>query len=112
MTNTITLQSSNFGSNEFTLIGDTCGGPPTNIEWRRNGVLFSDSSTVIITTIANPNNNQDGRVNCRYRSTAAITAEWPGVYEYSASNIAMSSAVRDSFTIEGKVCMKIAITKH
>ena len=104
MTNTVSLQSSNFGSSpEFTLVGNTSGGPPTNIQWRRNDVLLGTGSRSTIATVANPNNDQDGRENCRYHSTAAITAEWPGVYEYSARNRAMSSAVRDTFTIEGKV---------
>ena len=105
MTNTVTLQSSpNFGSNPlFTLVGDTSGGPPTGVQWRRNGRLFSTGTMSRITTVVNPNNDQEGRENCRYRSMATINAVWPGRYEYTASNRATPGGVSDSFTIEGKV---------
>ena len=103
-TNIVTLQSSSFESNPptFTLVGDTSGGPPTISIWRRNGEELSDSNSYSISIEANPNDDQDGRVNARYRSTLVVTGMLPGVYEYQVGNKATSGDVRDSLNIEGK----------
>ena len=100
--NEITLQSPNFGSNQFTLVAETRGGPPTSVIWRRNGGAIGTQNTDSISTVPDPDNNQNDRLNCRYRSTLVVTGMLPGRYEYLPTNRVTSNIAR-TFIIEGMV---------
>ena len=97
----MSLQFSSFESNLFALVADTTGGPPTTFSWRRNGASLINDNSYNISIMADPNDTQDGRVNCLYRSTLHVTGILPGIYEYRAENRATSGVATGSFTIEG-----------
>ena len=107
MENDVTLRSgSSFtgSSPRFTLEARTSGGPPTASTWTRDGVeITSGMSLKVNTAPGDPSSevNQDVYLNSRYISTLVVTGDFPGVYQYSASNRAMASPRTDSFAIEG-----------
>ena len=106
--NSVTLQTAPpFGSNTFSLLGNTRGGPPTNYTWTRNGVEITRNSQVVgdgpsRVSIILSGTSEANRLNPRYLSTLTITGNFPGMYEYSVINRAMTSSVTDNFGIQGK----------
>ena len=109
MTNDVTLHSSSqfMGSNStFTLEARTSGGPPTTSTWTRDGVEIAGGISLALDTLIDPgvtptDDNIDAYQNARYISRLVVTGVSPGVYQYSASNRAMTSPRTDSFAIEG-----------
>ena len=84
----------------FTLFGNTSGGPPTTYTWTRNGqVITNDASYTIAIQV-----NQGAGAHfaySRYRSTLNMTGRLPGVYQYSVTNRATSGIVTNQFIIKG-----------
>ncbi len=87
----------------FTLYGDTGGGPPVEYTWRRDGSTFDfrqHSTNIVI-------NRDAGRftterlANAFYRFELTITDGPPGVYEYNVNNRAMDSSLSGFVNIEG-----------
>ena len=118
--NRVTLQTATpFVSNTFTLIGDTRGGPPTNYTWTRNGVDITRNSQVVgdgpssfYIVLVSGSREQD-RLNPRYLNTLRVTGNYPGLYEYSVFNRAMTSSRTDSFGIQGKhLLAKLKVLTH
>ena len=120
-TNVVTLESSasSFAANPqtFTLFGDTEKGPPVTYFWTRNGAEITQNSSFSISIGVNailtdsPNNIMMVYSLAQYRSTLNVSGYFPGVYQYSVNNRAMSSArPSNRVTIEGKkmfMCMQV-----
>ena len=109
------LANSTFLDNNFSLHGDTSGGPPEISIWRRNGREISDGGAYSITigvnyVFSNLPTPMTRTVNqeSRYRSTLVVTGDLPGVYEYSVTNRVTNDMVVDTFIIEGIHDMHIA----
>ena len=116
MTNDVTLLSgSRFTSSNptFTLEARTSGGPPTTSTWTRDGVEITSGISLALDTIPQDPPTADNLAayqNTRYTSRLVVTAVFPGLYQYSASNRAMASQRTASFNVEGtyyatSVCM-------
>ena len=107
MANDVTLRSgSRFtgSSPTFTLEARTSGGPPTTSTWTRDGVEITSVISLEVDTDPQAevtDDNIDAYLNARYISTLVVTGNFPGVYQYSASNRAMASPSTARFNIEG-----------
>jgi len=84
----------------FTLRGDTSGGPPESYTWRRNGEEIVANSSYNISIAVN-GLSSNAHQNALYRSTLIVTGRFPGVYEYSVINRAMSERLLHNIIIEG-----------
>ena len=112
--NEVDILDSNFFSDppNFTLRGDTRGGPPESYFWRRNGEVISDGGPYSISIRVNGvfSNNIPTAMSrivtqeSRYRSTLVVAGYLLGIYEYSVTNRATRTTVVDSFIIEGIIC--------
>ena len=94
----------------FTIHGDTGGGPPEMYIWRRNGEVISDGGPYNISIRVNdvfrdmPNfTTKIVNRESRYRSTLVVTGDLPGVYEYTVSNRATDTMVVSNYSVEGKI---------
>ena len=92
----------------FTLVADTRGGPPTRRHWSRNdNVLRNRSATHISPLKVNGVNTLDVESvshvlrESRYRSTLTVTGHLPGIYKYSATNVATFFISTSRFFIYG-----------
>ena len=101
----------------FNLLGDTENGPPVIYFWTRNGVEITQNSSFSfsirvnaeLTDTTNPFNRIAYSLS-HYRSTLTVSGYFPGVYQYSVNNRAMSSPrLSNRFTVEGK---KMFICAH
>ena len=101
-TNVVNLSSSSFpaDSSNFSLTGDTRGGPPTIFDWRRNGVSITSNSSFAISISLQ--NVEEKFIESVYVSTLVVKGNFPGVYQYSVINKAMAERSNGIFTIEGK----------
>ncbi len=90
----------------FTMYGDTGGGPPVENTWTRNGAVITNNDSYSISLRIN---NEAGRFtierfsNAFYRSTLIVTGVLPGVYQYSVNNKATPSSLDRDFNIEGNI---------
>ena len=98
----VSIISSSFTatSPNFTLAGDTEGGPPETFIWTRNGAPITGGSFSISIGV-NGVTEPSAYDNSRYRSTLTVTGRLPGVYQYSVSNRATPNTVTSNFIIEG-----------
>ncbi len=104
--NTVTLSSSSFTATppNFTLYGDTGGGPPVEYIWTRNGVVITNNDSYHIYFELNTDATRFTRErlsNAFCRSPLIVTGVLPGVYRYSVNNKATPTSVRRDINIEG-----------
>ncbi len=88
----------------FTLYGNTSGGPPVEYTWTRNGAVITNNDSYSISLRFN--NPLSGTTigllsNALYRSTLIVTGVLPGVYQYSVNNRATPTSMDRDFNIEG-----------
>ena len=97
----VSIISSSFNAAppNFTLAGDTEGGPPENYNWTRNGALITNNDSFSISIGVNDVNNQTSYDKSRYRSTLTVTGTLPGVYQYSVSNRATPNTLTSNINI-------------
>ena len=101
--NEVSLQTSAFSSHPptFTLAAGTIGGPPTTFYWSRNGARIINGSTFRYNIALNGTNNRFLAASA-FVSYLTVTGRFPGIYEYSVTNRAMSGVpLQTTFTILG-----------
>jgi len=87
----------------FTLTCVTTGGPPTAVNWTRDGTAIdyqSNSSFRFSRTVTD-------LVTATYNNTLTVTGNFPGLYSISAQNqntalYALSTAATSTLQVEGK----------
>ena len=100
--NSVSLQHESFLSNSptFTLAGVTRGGPPTNYTWTRDGEVITSNDLYSI-SIAVTASTDENRQIAGYTSTLRVTGNLPGLYQYSVTNRATTTAKTKIFNITG-----------
>ena len=98
--NKVSLSSFNTTIPTFTLFGDTSGGPPTTYTWTRNGQVINNNASYSISIQVNDTGMKHYRES-DYLSTLVVTGRLPGVYEYSATNRAMTNMSKSCYVVEG-----------
>ena len=112
---TVNLSSPSFTATppNFTMYGDTGGGPPVENTWTRNGAVITNNDSYSISiTLNGPVTTSTINLlsNAFYRSILIVTGVLPGVYQYSVNNKATPSSLDRDFNIEGNIlCIAIYI---
>ncbi len=90
-------------SPNFTLYGNTSGGPPVEYTWTRNGAVITNNDPYSISLGINIIGGYtiDRLSNAYYRSTLIVTGVLPGVYQYSVNNKATPTSMDRYINIEG-----------
>ncbi len=88
------------GTPNFTIIGNTRGGPPTNCAWMKDGIAINTTAQFNISTRAIPQNMEMRYQDSIYESSMTVVGRHPGMYQYSATNL-LSPILTDTLLIEG-----------
>ena len=85
---------------QFPLLGISVGGKPTDIIWRRNGVVITSAGPYTIAALQRLN-NLDPCSARQYESRLTVRGRLPGEYTYTVNNGDTATAVVATFTVEG-----------